>query len=512
MVPDALTAGPRFAEFCRRYIRHTKGRWAGQPLVLEPWQREFAWEALEIDPATGLRIYQEVGLGLPRKNGKSLLAAAFAHYFLVADGEAEPEVYIAAAARGQAGIVLGQARRIGIQSPLLRRHLRIQTHLVECPRNGGLMRALSADAALQHGLNPSANIIDELHAHRDGALFTALTTGTLAREQPFTLWITTAGTAHSFLAEMVRVMDTGPGRLERRGALRIYRDRVNGTLIYWYGAPDGADIEDQSVWRACNPASWLNDGKVLAKEYARLKARGALVEWRTYHLDQFVEQFSRWMPEDAWEACSGDPVFDARLRAYVCVRVAHDNRSAAVAIAQQQGDQVVLRVRTFPEHPPAEDEYVDAASIEEHIQGTHKRYPAHVVAEIIYHVGGQIHRLPRHGPEVLHHGAFFEPSRQRLSSAGIVLVDVPSTAERIGPAAAALMQLVTSRSLVHDGATGLTSQMARLVARPTPKGWALTSGTAEPIVAAQAAMLAVHRALTAPRPPSRAISYGAPRR
>src|SRR3972149_3943065 len=145
MVPDALTGGPRFAAFCERYVRHTKGRWARQPLVLEPWQREFVWAGLEL------------------------------------------------------------------QSPLLPRHLRIQTHLIECPRNGGLMRALSADAALQHGLNPSANIIDELHAHRDGALYTALTTGTLAREQPFTLWITTAGAREAFLGEMYSVMETGPG-------------------------------------------------------------------------------------------------------------------------------------------------------------------------------------------------------------------------------------------------------------------------------------------------------------
>ena len=61
MVPDERTGGPRFATFCERYVRHTKGRWAGQPLVLEPWQREFAWEALEVDPATGLRVYAEVG-------------------------------------------------------------------------------------------------------------------------------------------------------------------------------------------------------------------------------------------------------------------------------------------------------------------------------------------------------------------------------------------------------------------------------------------------------------------
>jgi len=113
VVPDERTAGPRFDAFCREYIIQTKGRWGGKPLILEDWQRDFWWEALEFDPATGLRIYSEVGLGLPRKNGKSMQAAAAAHYFLSADGEPEPEVYVAAAARGQAGIVLGQSRRIG---------------------------------------------------------------------------------------------------------------------------------------------------------------------------------------------------------------------------------------------------------------------------------------------------------------------------------------------------------------------------------------------------------------
>lgn len=100
------------------------------------------------------------------------------------------------------------------------------------------MRSLSSDAALQHGLNPSSNIIDELHAHKSAELYTALTTGTGAREQPFTLWISTAGVAgEGILAELFESMFSGTGELEDRGSLIIYRDRVNGTLIYWYGAP-----------------------------------------------------------------------------------------------------------------------------------------------------------------------------------------------------------------------------------------------------------------------------------
>ena len=82
MVPDALSGGPHFAAYCERYVRHTKGRWAGRPLVYEDWQREFWWEALEFDPATGLRIYNEVGLGIPRKNTKSTMASAAGLYML----------------------------------------------------------------------------------------------------------------------------------------------------------------------------------------------------------------------------------------------------------------------------------------------------------------------------------------------------------------------------------------------------------------------------------------------
>ena len=83
------------------------------------------------------------------------------------------------------------------------------------------------------------------------------------------------------------------------------------------------------------------------------------------------------------------------------------------------------------------------------------------------------------------------------------MLDVPSTPERTGPAAAALMQLVTAGSLVHDGDPETARQMCRVTARAVPKGWALASASGESIVAPVAAMLAVQRALTAPRLPDR---------
>ena len=85
-------------------------------------------------------------------------------------------------------------------------------------------------------------------------------------------------------------------------------------------------------------------------------------------------------------------------------------------------------------------------------------------------------------------------------------LDVPSTPEKVAPAAATLMQLVTSGALVHDGDAELARQVGRVVAKQRPKGWSVESGTGEPIVAAQAAMLAVHWAMTAPKPVDRTMA------
>lgn len=94
-------------------------------------------EALEFDPSTGLRIYNEVGLGIPRKNTKSMMASAAGLYMLDADGELEPEVYVAAAARNQAGIVLGQARSMVSRSPLLLDRLVPHRYAIECRATAG---------------------------------------------------------------------------------------------------------------------------------------------------------------------------------------------------------------------------------------------------------------------------------------------------------------------------------------------------------------------------------------
>ena len=499
MVPASLTGGPHFTDYCERYIRHTKGRWAGRPLVFESWQREFWYEALEFDPATGLRIYQEVGLGLPRKNTKSTMASAAGIYMLDADGEPEPEVLVAAAARNQAGIVMGQSIRMVRASPLLLDRLQPRAHTIISPRNGGVMRHLAADAPLQHGLNPSANIIDELHAHKSGELFTALTTATGAREQPFTLWITTAGVAgHGILGDLYGTMASGPGVLEENGSLRVYRDRANGVLIYWYGAPAGADIEDPAVWMACNPISWLHDGKYLGAQFARLKARGALAEWRRYHLNQFVGIEEGWLEPGVFARGRQDVPLSAALPVGVGIDRSPTGDVAAIVVAQKQGDRVVVRSQLFPAAPVTGLASSEAMRLR--LRDLRGAYPLPQVRDAGNH-------RPIPGPAFAFDRYAFSESAEMLEQDGLNMVDFPMTGA-IAPASMTTYELITTGRLLHDGDPVLTQHVENTTAILTERGMRVARPRAGSIV--NVACIALVRAVAmamqeAPKPAGPAL-------
>lgn len=463
MIPDELSGGPHFADFCANYIRHTKGRWAGQPLIFEDWQREFWWEALELDPTTGLRVYSEVGLGLPRKNGKSAMASAMGLYLLVADGEAEPEIYAAAAARQQATIVMGQSRRMAMQSQRLLDYVKVYRYLIECPRNGGIMRTVSSDAGLQHGLNSSGNIVDELHAHESGDLYTALVTGTGARLQPLTLWISTAGVAgEGILGQIYNSMFSGVGELEVRGSLRIYRNKPAGTLIYWYGAPDDADIEDPAVWRSCNPASWMQDLKVLTKEFNSMKSKGELLQFRRLHANQMVNVEEAWLPVGAWEACLDTESFlDPALPVGIGIDKGQTSDSSAIVVAQRQGDRVVLRLKIFPPEPGTGR--VSTEAMRQYLRQQRETYPRPQMRN-------PKTRIPIRGPAAAFDRWAFSESAEMLEADGLNMVDFPQWASTMGPASTQMYELITTRRISHDGDPVLAEHIRNTTAVLTERG------------------------------------------
>ena len=494
---DPQLGGKRFCIYGEEYVRHTKGRWAGQPLIYEGWQRDFWYEALEVDPVTGLRIYNQAGLGLPRKNTKSTMASHAGVFFLDPEGEGEnePEVYVAAAAKGQAGIVMGQSISMVLRSPHLREVFRPFRYRIECPYNGGVMRSLSSAAALQHGLNPSLGLIDEMHAHTDeGALFTALTTGGGAREQPLTFWFSTAGAAgEGILADLYESMFSGTGELEVRngGCLLIYRDRVNGVLIYWYGAPKDADIADHEVWRLCNPISYLQDLKYLTKQYAQLEARGALGEWRRYHLNQFNAHEDTWLKSGTWAATISDLALDVAYPIGVGIDRSPDGEQIGVVVAQKRGERVVTRGQLFD---PESTGMASTEAVRVACRELRLTYPLPQTAE-------EKTRRPIPGPAFGFDPASLPDFADALNQEGLNMVEMGMTAAVMAPPSMMAYELITTGRLVHTDDPILAEHVANTTATLTDRGMKVTrskNGTARPNVLAVAMVRAVAMAMQEP--------------
>jgi len=294
-------------DFFPRFLRHTKGRWAGKKFDLLPWQTELISKLFGTVKEDGTRQYQHVYCEIPKKNGKSELAAGVALYLLFADKEPGAEIYSAAADRDQASIVFNVAMQMVRYSRALSSRCKIIESSKRIVHNkGGVYRVLSAEAYSKHGYNVHGVLFDELHTQPNRDLWDVLTKGSGdARLQPVFFAITTAGfDRHSICWEVHEY-----ARQVRDG---IIDDPTFLPILYY--ADEDADWTEQKTWEGCNPSMtslYDGDGILDAK---RIRAQCHRAEdnpleenaFRRLRLNQWVKQESRYLPMIAWDECEGD--------------------------------------------------------------------------------------------------------------------------------------------------------------------------------------------------------------
>ena len=188
------------ADFAVSFIEclcHTKGTWAGKPFTLIDWQEQIIRDIFGILKPNGYRQFNTAYIEIPKKMGKSELAAAVALLLTCGDGEERAEVYGCAADRQQASIVFEVAADMVRMCPALNRRVKILTatkRIVYTPTNS-FYQVLSAEAYSKHGFNIHGVVFDELHTQPNRKLFDVMTKGSGdARMQPLYFLITTAGT------------------------------------------------------------------------------------------------------------------------------------------------------------------------------------------------------------------------------------------------------------------------------------------------------------------------------
>lgn len=296
-----------------RFLRHSKGEWAGQTVELEPWQQfvialVFGWMAQD-DQGSWLRRFRTTFLEVARKNGKSTIAAGVGLYLFDADGEPGAEVYTAATKRDQARITHSEATRMVKASPFLRRRIRTFKDNLNILNTAAKFEPLGSDTDSMDGLNVHGAIVDELHAHKNRETWDLLDTATGSRRQALMFGITTAGVDRQSLCwdmhEYTEKILVGLVQDDSFFGLIYTLDPkvvdVDGRVI-----EEGDDWEDERCWVKANP----NLGVSKKIEDMRRKALQAkemptmLNSFLQRELNVWTQATVRWVNAPKWLACN----------------------------------------------------------------------------------------------------------------------------------------------------------------------------------------------------------------
>lgn len=454
-------------------LKHTKGRWRGVPFELLPWQDRIIRDVFGTVKENGYRQYNTAYVEIPKKNGKSELAAGVALYMTCGDGEWGAEVYGCASDRQQASIVFDVAVDMVDQCPALKKRMKpvmSVKRLVYKPTNS-FYQVLSAEAYTKHGLNVHAVIFDELHAQPNRELFDVMTKGSGdARTQPLFFLITTAGTDRNSVCFE-----------QHQKAEDIILGRKIDPSFYpvIYGASNDADWSSEKVWYEANPSlGHTIDMEKVKNAYLSAKDNPAEENiFRQLRLNQWVKQSTRWMQMEKWDAC-GFPVDEREvlgrecyggldlsssidITAFVLVFPPRDDVEKYIILPYFWIPEENMRLRVRRDHVPYDvwekqgclmttgGNVIHYGFIENFIEELGKKFH---IREIAFDRWGAVQMV------------------QNLEGIGFTVVPFGQGFKDMSPPSKRLMELVLEQKVAHGGHPVLRWMMDNIFVRTDPAG------------------------------------------
>ena len=333
-------------------LQHFKGkRWAGTPFKLLDWQvfglgNVYGW----VEKLTGLRRFESAFFEVPKKSGKTFLAAGVGVKQCFYDGEPGAEVYSIATMRDQAQLVWNDAKAIIKNNVWLRAadkragyrgkgKIEILRGVLQLhdPSSDSKFIPLGKDSNSADGKNPYCVIADELHRHKDEELLNVMAESAASRDDPLILEITTAGIRS----------ETSVGWRHHQYATQILDGvQINERRFCFIAGADEEDRDnwqDEKVWRKANP-SWGVSVNPRQFKQSAVEAAGMpskLNDFLRLRLNFWVDQHNVWIPAEDWAACRARRPL-AELAGELCyagLDLGHSDDLAALVLAFRGQDE-----------------------------------------------------------------------------------------------------------------------------------------------------------------------------
>lgn len=443
--------GDLYAELINSCCRITKDSIAGgvgELLVVRAWQYQLL-KRIFARRADGYLRHRTGLIGVPRKNGKSELAAGIAIGGMLL-GSMGGEVYSCAGDKEQASIIFKTAKRMIEMDPYLSEVIKCYRNVIEVPATGTTYRALSAEAYTKEGLNPTLVLFDELHVQPNRDLWNVMRLAMGAREEPLLLAITTAG---------VRTDKTGLDSIcyaMYQHGVAIARKELDDPTFFmaWWEPKAGvkAPHDALATWKESNPGF----GDIVGEaDFRSVVATTEENEFRVKRTNQWVASGKVWLPHGAWDACKdaerypGGPPDGTRV--VIGLDGSKTGDSTAVIGVTVEPKPHIFVIGIWERDPYDPDWRVPRAEVKNTYREACARWDV----------------LEGPWDPFLWQDAFEELKQEELP-----VEEYPQSAERMGKATQKFYELVTISGLTQDGNPVLARHVRDAVPKPTSQGFA----------------------------------------
>lgn len=271
----------------------------GTVFKLELWQKFIIGNLFGWYYKSGVRRFKTSYIEVPRKNGKTALAAAICLIGLVADTREDAQIYTCATTRDQASICYKAAKQMAQKSWLTdEQQVRIKQY--ECFNISGgyeaaMMKALSSDSVTLDGLKPYFAVIDEYHAHKTDEVYNVVKSGMGATINPLLFTITTAGFNKNL-----------PCYSERKYCLDILSKKLKDDTLFSmvFSIDENDDWQSPKAWQKANPNLNVSVNiDFLKAELTAARNDGSKeINFKTKYLNVWTDTATTWIPDDKWVA------------------------------------------------------------------------------------------------------------------------------------------------------------------------------------------------------------------